>query len=358
MIIEDSRGRLIKPDSQLLSSAVFNKHYDIIMLCGSNWHVTGGGQRPVGLALAWAKMGKRVLYVECWERVDEVAIPVPPNITVVNKCRDVILPYTLSCDLLYVSFPEPFYIDFIRQCRASAVHYDCYDGWTAMMREHHISWFDPSWEDEVVSLSHTISAVSQTLVDDLTSRYGRKVVLCPNAADEERFRPLRSMAKRKKIVYVGTLGKQWEWISHEAIVELARAYRKWELMVVGGTLKCPAPKNVILPGQVPHDQLTTYMRGGRIGIVPFKKCGSSYFCDPIKAWEYLASGMVVAATNVPALDEMPNTVSVHCEDPVRGLLDAVGMAMEMTYKELGDEFWRENTWESRARQILEIAEGR
>jgi glycosyltransferase involved in cell wall biosynthesis len=45
-----------------------------------------------------------------------------------------------------------------------------------------------------------------------------------------------------------------------------------------------------------------------VGVIPFKKNRLTYHADPIKAYEYLAAGVPVVATDLPALRRLAHVV--------------------------------------------------
>jgi len=343
MLISPSVGYVTRP-----------KRGTILLLSGANWHVTGGGQRPVGLTFEWVKMGYDVIFVERWERVDEVAVPPPAGVTIlkVSELKDI----PSDVVLVYVSLPAPDYNQLVKEFRRRGlpVHYDIYDHWESMFKEQHHSWFQVEWEEELVSLATSFSCVSPTLKEAFREGYSLDVPVIPNAADPSYWKPVKEAKKEAVALYIGTLGKPWEWVSHEALVEVARAFPAWEFRIIGGYLKYTPPENVRQYGQVPHDELVRYAIGGRIGLVPFKKCYSAYYCDPIKAWEYLAAGMAVAVTNVPAWRGMPNTYFEE-GDAVEGLLHAFERAASQPLSPLPYGFWSQHSWRARAEAILKVA---
>jgi glycosyltransferase involved in cell wall biosynthesis len=45
-----------------------------------------------------------------------------------------------------------------------------------------------------------------------------------------------------------------------------------------------------------------------VGLIPFKHNDVTFHADPIKAYEYLAAGLPVVATDLPALRRLSNVV--------------------------------------------------
>lgn len=327
----------------------------IVMLIGANWQVSGGGWRPVGIALSWLRMGYRIVYVEAWDSIERQAtIPPPQGVTIVKASQMHALPKDTA--LLYVSFPMPQYIRLAHMARKLhiPVHYDIYDHWRCMYEEGYMTVYHPDCEEELFRIATSFSCVSHNLKTYLEKAKNVSIAVIPNAADPQRWRDAAAAPKGAIAIYIGTLGKQWEWVSHDAIVAAAEANPSWTFQIVGGYLKRRAlPSNVICHGMVAEEGIGKRVAGGRVGLVPFKPCATAYYCDPIKAWEYLACGMVIAAANAPSLKEMPNVA--HEEgDEIAAFLKAFERAKTLPFS-LPFGFWERNSWYARARAILETA---
>jgi glycosyltransferase involved in cell wall biosynthesis len=301
------------------------------------------------------KLGFDVLYVERWERVEEVAIAPPPQVSIIKAKELTDLPKRTA--LVYTSLPAPDYNQIVEQARQKGipVHYDIYDHWESMFKEQHFTWYNPDWESWLIRNATSCSCVSPTLKAYFKAVFKVDIPVIPNAADPLFWKEAADAPKEAVAVYIGTLGKQWEWVNHHAIIELAKQFPHYTFKVIGGYLKYTPPENVIQYGQVPHDALPKLVKGARIGLVPFNKCGSAYYCDPIKAWEYLAAKCIVAVTNVPAWRGMPNTVYREGDDAVKAMLDAFFVATTKSWETLPFGFWRDNCWMKRAKDILEVA---
>jgi glycosyltransferase involved in cell wall biosynthesis len=66
--------------------------------------------------------------------------------------------------------------------------------------------------------------------------------------------------------------------------------------------------NVRLLGPRPYAALPSYLVGMDVGLIPFKRNPVTYHADPIKAYEYLAAGLPVVATELPALRRLEHVV--------------------------------------------------
>ncbi|HEY0581919.1 MAG TPA: glycosyltransferase, partial [Chloroflexota bacterium] len=63
-----------------------------------------------------------------------------------------------------------------------------------------------------------------------------------------------------------------------------------------------------LLGPRPYDTLPSYLAAMDVALIPFKKDRVTYHADPIKAYEYLAAGVPVVATDLPALRRLQHVL--------------------------------------------------
>jgi glycosyltransferase involved in cell wall biosynthesis len=64
----------------------------------------------------------------------------------------------------------------------------------------------------------------------------------------------------------------------------------------------------MLLGPRPYEVLPKYLAAMGVGLIPFKHNAVTYHADPIKAYEYLAAGLPVVATDLPALRRLEHVV--------------------------------------------------
>jgi glycosyltransferase involved in cell wall biosynthesis len=110
------------------------------------------------------------------------------------------------------------------------------------------------------------------------------------------------------------------------IVELARLRPDWSFALVGPTgmgdprtdvSALGAVPNIHLLGGRPRDVLPAVLRGADAGIIPYASNQLTGSIFPMKVYEYLAAGLPVVATELPALEGV---------ERVTRASDAAGMA--------------------------------
>jgi glycosyltransferase involved in cell wall biosynthesis len=96
------------------------------------------------------------------------------------------------------------------------------------------------------------------------------------------------------------------------VAHAARQRPDWSFVLIGPLAIDAAPvrdlPNVRLFGPRPYADLPSYLAAMDVGLIPFKHNRLTYHADPIKAYEYLAAGLPVVATDLPALRRLAHVV--------------------------------------------------
>ena len=62
--------------------------------------------------------------------------------------------------------------------------------------------------------------------------------------------------------------------------------------------------NIIFLGEIKHKQVPTYLKKFHIGILPYKVNSFTKSINPLKIYEYVASGLPVISTNLPNVSKL------------------------------------------------------
>jgi glycosyltransferase involved in cell wall biosynthesis len=147
------------------------------------------------------------------------------------------------------------------------------------------------------------------------------VLAAPNVADTELFAsalekgpahpvdPALDALPRPRLVFTGAISAVK--LDMALLAELARSRPDWTIALVGpvglgdphtdvGLLE--REHNVHLLGKRPYERLPEVLRGADAGLIPYVRSALTDSIFPMKVYEYLAAGLPVVATPLPALD--------------------------------------------------------
>jgi glycosyltransferase involved in cell wall biosynthesis len=235
-----------------------------------------------------------------------------------NRLGQRLLAPVIRRDLQYMNMARPLLIaglphaaDVLPLLPRSALVYHCADDYA------HVRGFPsslPEVEADLCRQADLVITTSETLCQARRS-LNPNTVWIPNGADIAHFsRPARPAAElygvRRPIV--GFVGGLSEWVDVDLLAELAKRHPEWSFVLVGpvGTDvdAIRGCRNVRLLGARDYAQLPAYLAAMDVGLIPFKQSAVTYHADPIKAYEYLAAGLPVVATDMPALRRLTHVV--------------------------------------------------
>jgi glycosyltransferase involved in cell wall biosynthesis len=179
--------------------------------------------------------------------------------------------------------------------------------------------------DLVIASSPALAERMRTLSDH--------VLYAPNVADTELFatalEPGRVDAQlaalpEPRIVFVGAIAAKK--LDLDLLGALADARRDWSFALVGPVgLGDPdtdvsallARANVHVLGARAQTALPDVLRGAAIGLIPYRSSPLTESIFPMKVYEYLAAGLPVVATGLPALAEVDGVALVEGAEGAR-----------------------------------------
>jgi glycosyltransferase involved in cell wall biosynthesis len=227
------------------------------------------------------------------------------------------------------------------------------------------------WQDEQ-SLMDAVDmsiAVSPELIDSRRGP-GRDVVLIENAVDAEKFETARyemnipkdlSTIRKPILGYSGLISKR---LDLPLLQRLASQHPRWSVVLVGKVDRRNCEEelkaleqydNVHFLGQKEVDEISNYVAGMDIGLLPYELNLETQNISPLKMYEYLAAGLPVVSSRIPAASRHADIVSVaettdefirKCESFIGGD-DQVTIDRRIT-------FARGNTWDHRVEQISDL----
>jgi glycosyltransferase involved in cell wall biosynthesis len=178
------------------------------------------------------------------------------------------------------------------------------------------TWRDLPRYDVVFTTSSPLAEMART-------NGARRVVRLPNGVAAEDFNSQLeapsdlAILQAPRIVYIGALEDWFDW---PTFIHAATALPQTSFIVIGDPGNAPdvLPANVHLMGARKHAELGAYLSHCDVGVIPFRLDGREAALgaiDPIKLWEYLASGLPVVASDALSLPIMPEVIhSYHTPD--------------------------------------------
>ncbi|HUA07062.1 MAG TPA: glycosyltransferase [Solirubrobacteraceae bacterium] len=177
--------------------------------------------------------------------------------------------------------------------------------------------------------------------------------LDPGAVDDQ-LAPL----PEPRIVFVGAIAEKK--LDFELLEGIAAARPEWTLALVGpvglgdpGTdvSGLAARGNVHLLGARAQAALPAVLRGAAVGLIPYRRSRLTESIFPMKVYEYLAAGLPVVATGLPAL---ANVEGVTLAGGVADTVAAIERALRddsAEHRRARSQAVREHSWETRLDEI-------
>jgi len=287
----------------------------VVILSAVPMYDVGGGSRAAQFALEFVRRGHHVTYVALYGSQESVDLGLRFIHPRLEQARaEVFDPEHLAGrvaepGLVIVEIPASDYRSAIGVLQGAAwtVVYDVIDDWSDSALGG--SWYDASTEAWFARTADHVTASAPDLADQM-QRLGLAVTLMPNAVNTELFGvmsrddppPDLPAGDGPVLGYVGSLYGTWfDWAALERV---AIAFPGARVLLIGDDKAGhPAmPDNVAFLGLKAQTDLPPYVQRFDVGLLPFAVTETTHAVSPLKVYEYLASGVPVAAPPLRALD--------------------------------------------------------
>ena len=262
---------------------------------------------------------------------------------------------------------NPHYaVHLVGKLEESAVIYDITDDWELMIQPDEQRDRTRAQDAELGRVASAVIVCSEQLQHDKERKFARPVHLIPNGVDAEHYRevldgtgPLPEAARawsKPVLGYTGTVHGQR--VDVGLVAALARAFPAGSIVLVGPNHLTPVEQaqlaacgNVHLPGPVPYAEIPRWMRAFDVCIVPHLVTNFTDSLNPIKLWEYLASGKPIISTPVAGFRDYPRQVRL--AEGVDAFTGAIqdGLREEASLVTSRREEARKHSWASRVDRI-------
>ena len=335
------------------------------------------------MALALAAEGRPVVFAEPWVADTQASEPgaedrtqfvgmrrLAPNLELLRVPQWLLQEYVAENVFDYLVMTWPHQSKYILPESRSRVVYEMVDDhalvprMTSTWHRAHRKW---------VGRADVLTAITSHLVEQL--RVERPdAILLPNGVRIEDLAPTASisvpddLAEARKapvvIIYYGSIGDPWfDW---DLWKTAAAKKPDWSFVLIGYPYGCAEAdivrhasenENVFFLGRKPYAELPTYLACADVATIPFLLNDVTHACSPLKMFEYMAAGKPIVATPMRATLDFKSVLS---GDGAQAFVECLEQAVE---KRADPEYLatlkseaEANTWQSRARALLDAVE--
>ena len=260
-------------------------------------------QRPQQLLGHFSASGQTVLYEDLGKFLQPGIRGLSPSLLLCQGISAMTIPHPRP-RILWLTVPT--HINLIHSYNPDLVIYDAVDE----PKEEFASWLP--YYPAILERANLIFCSSQSIYDYFSIRHPH-VYLVPNGVDYVHFAPLPlkrpiDLPSGKHII--GYSGAIAPWVDWELLSVAIRENPHLNFVFIGALFqmkKFPLQfRNVFYLGLKNYRELPAYLHHFEIGLIPFLQTEMTKGCNPIKLYEYYASGIRVLGTPLPELLTVPN----------------------------------------------------
>ncbi|MCK5605628.1 glycosyltransferase, partial [Candidatus Pacearchaeota archaeon] len=220
--------------------------------------------------------------------------------------------------ILWITHPTQ--VDCLELLPADLVCYDCVDNWPDFSGDKRREEIMEK-EIRLLSRADVVFVTSRALLRRIQN-HARNAYLVPNGVEAEHFSlviqrglPIPEDMRNLKRPVIGYVGAVAEWLDFDLIAYAAQRKKDFSFVFIGPLLGVKEARyrhitNLHFLNTKPYQVLPNYMKQMDVMILPFKINELTKSVDPVKAYEYLAAGKQVVATNMPELCKFGNLVKI------------------------------------------------
>jgi glycosyltransferase involved in cell wall biosynthesis len=195
----------------------------------------------------------------------------------------------------------------------------------------------------------------------------------PNAVDYARFaqaaqvRALPAELAGRPRPWIGYVGAINDKIDLSLLEQVAERWPQATLVLVGpervqepdnraAAARLHARPNVCFVGQVGVERVPEFVAACDVGLLPYRLNDWTRNIHPLKLYEYLACGLPVVSTDIPAVHEQTDVVQIAAD--AAHFVSAIAVALSNAEELAAERQARAaaNTWRQRVEQISELIE--
>jgi glycosyltransferase involved in cell wall biosynthesis len=254
--------------------------------------------------------------------------------------------------------------DLIETLEPSLIVYHCVDDIAAQERIDTASF--RAAEERFAAQAALVLASAPALAARLRT-ISANVIEAPNVADTDLFAgalgpgpsdPGMAALPAPRIVFTGAIVSIK--LDMAMLAELARLRPRWSFALVGpvgpgdprtDVSQLSAEPNVHLLGARSYAQLPAVLRAADAGLIPYARNELTESIFPMKVYEYLAAGLPVVATPLPALAGVADVASAADAAGIAALLDEALAADGEERRQARSRRAATHSWDARLTEI-------
>ncbi|HWP98205.1 MAG TPA: glycosyltransferase [Syntrophomonadaceae bacterium] len=261
-----------------------------------------------------------------------------------------------------VYFSAAWHIDIVQQYNPALLVFDSVDE----PSDEFEAW--KPYYSRAVSLADIVLNTSDKLYE-MSRAINPHSYLVPNGCDYNYFSqaadrnlPVPDDIAKIPGPIIGYIGVIASWLDLHLIERLAQQFPHCNVVMIGplyNVSQIPRQPNLHWLGFKPYEQLAHYSQCFDVGIIPFIQSNMVDAVNPIKMWEYMASGIPVVSTAIPEARKYPDLVLYSPNN--NEFLSNVQRALYQDSPEIRNRRMavaEQNSWRHRAEQVVEIIEQR
>ncbi len=225
--------------------------------------------------------------------------------------------------------------------------------------------------EEMIRKATIVTAVSQHLVNFIEDNYQTNANFLPNGIDINMFnhkteydQPIEELVEYERPLY-GFIGALTSWIDFELLLKVASEIQKGTLVLVGPVIESAVPqellnklnehKKVTFLGPKPYVQVPHFLHQFDVLLLPRNYLPHSLASDPLKTYEYLATGKPIVSTAIPSVKRLNDIIYVG--ETHSDFINNIFLSQKEWSVEKSDCAKRrvaDMTWEKRAERMLDL----
>jgi glycosyltransferase involved in cell wall biosynthesis len=220
-------------------------------------------------------------------------------------------------------------------------------------------------ERNVLEKADLVIVTAQGLFESKKA-FAKRIEVVPNGVDVDHFAkasqpgtPVAEVIARLPKPVVGYLGAVQYWVDFDLVSHAARAHPEWSFVFVGSVEplarvdKVRNLPNVYFLGRQPYADLPEYVAGFDVCINPYILDGVAENVDPLKLYDYIASGKPVVSVDIPAARRFAGVIALTKtpEDFVQAIAAAIATPGDAATRQQAASA---HSWQARFSKIQEI----